>query len=262
MLRFSCANVKLVKTAKLLGVKADRRNLDRTEFCGFSLLAGHDCPNAKDCRSCAVEYTDGSRGVEDGPYTQYRCYAATAQARLRGVYDMHAANSEAIRAVIIRGVKATADLIDNALPQHIRVVRIHPGGGDFFCATYLKAWLEVARRRPNCLFYVYTKALPLLKRYVQQYPRGVDLSRGILSHNFMVTASRGGTHDHLIEGLDIREAQVIYHPRESGSMPIDSDDTHAALPGGSFCLLIHGTQPAGTPASVAWEAIRTDKVAA
>jgi hypothetical protein len=39
-------------------------------------------------------------------------------------------------------------------------------------------------------------------------------------------------------------------------LDIDHDDSHAALPGPSFALLIHGIQPAGSEAGKAVRALR------
>ncbi len=56
--------------------------------------------------------------------------------------------------------------VDNVLddlyqlkPTH---VRLHQAG-DFFSAKYYRAWLEVARRRPDVVFWVYTKSINLLR---------------------------------------------------------------------------------------------------
>ena len=38
---------------------------------------------------------------------------------------------------------------------------------------------------------------------------------------------------------------------EAGYLPIDHDDSHAATVGGSFALLLHGVQPAGSEAAEA-----------
>ena len=78
----------------------------------------------------------------------------------------------------------------------------------------------------------------------------LDPSNGVLLPNFMITASRGGKYDHLIEPLNMREAVVVNYDSEA-TMDIDHDDSHAATMGGSFNLLIHNTQPAGSIAAAA-----------
>jgi hypothetical protein len=118
------------------------------------------------------------------------------------------------------------------------------------------AWLDIARGFPQIRFYFYTKALPFIQRYVYSHPEGVALSHGILAPNVRITASYGGTHDHLIPELKVRYAKVILREEDAGGLPIDRDDSHAALSGGSFALLIHATQPRGTDAAKAWDKLR------
>ena len=43
---------------------------------------------------------------------------------------------------------------------------------------------------------------------------------------------------------------------EELGLPIDHDDSHAALNGGSFALLLHGTQPKDSDASKALKALK------
>ena len=74
--------------------------------------------------------------------------------------------------------------------------------------------------------------------------------------NFVITASYGGTHDHLITKRRLRSALVILEESiaDDKGIEIDHDDSHAANPDtkrDSFALLIHGTQPAGSEAGKA-----------
>jgi hypothetical protein len=113
--------------------------------------------------------------------------------------------------------------------------------------NYFDAWLELAVRRPDVRFYAYTKSLPFwIKR------------RAILPDNFLLTASRGGKADHLIDEHGLREARVVFTEQEADDLglEIDHDDSHAALPGPSFALLIHGVQPKGSETGKAVRALR------
>jgi hypothetical protein len=114
-------------------------------------------------------------------------------------------------------------------------------GGDFFKRSYLLAAVQIAAMRPDTLFYGYTKSLDHL-RYVDM----VDPPNGVVRPNFLITTSVGGKYDHLIPKLGVRTASVIFAECEARNMPIDHDDSHAATPGGSFALLLHGVQPAGS----------------
>jgi len=253
--RFSPANSKLAKTAKAMGI-AKRRAYS------FNILAGHDCPYARDCRS-QVNVVDGKRKIEDGPDCRFRCYGASMESRLPDVYALHKANSDDVRATIQSGgVEALVAKLDAALDPSAELVRIHADAGDFFHRKYFEAWLKLSQlpHRRGCRFYCYTKATPYLKWYTHHF-EGHDLKHGVLTPNFRVTASRGGKRDDLINTLNVREVEVVFSEREA-TREIDSDDTHAARSGGSFNLLLHAAQPAGTPAAVAWEKLRRAKVEA
>lgn len=237
---FSACNDKLIKTAEKL-------NVSPSAYYSFDLRAGVTCPFAKECKS---QVKDGK--IVDGPHCKFRCYAASAECRLPVVYNLRQRNTQAVKRK--RTYAAIYRMLVRNLPPHARVVRLHTSG-DFYSYDYLKAWIDVAKGFPQVRFYAYTKALPHIERYVYEHPEGVSLSHGILSPNFRITASYGGTHDHLIGRLKIRSARVIMSEDEA-TLPIDTDDTHAALSGGSFNLLIHATQPLGSDAAKAWDKIR------
>ena len=249
-MRFSPANTKLQKTAKVLGVKKSRA-------WSFNLLAGHDCPYARECKSQVNVTPDGKRTIQDGPDCKFRCYGASMECRLPDVYALHAENSADVRATLKSGgIEALVAKLDAILDPSAEVVRIHADAGDFFNRHYFLAWMGVTqlRHRRGCRFYFYTKALPLIEAWAATQV-GVDLSRGILAPNVRITGSRGGTHDHLLGVLNLREAEVVLS-EDAATHEIDSDDTHAARSGGSFNLLIHAAQPRGTEAARAWEKIR------
>ena len=74
----------------------------------------------------------------------------------------------------------------------------------------------------------------------------------------MVTASRGGKYDDLIDLHGWKEALVVYSEAEAAErgLEIDHDDSHAAFGSENFALLIHGTQPKGSHASQALQQIK------
>jgi hypothetical protein len=142
-----------------------------------------------------------------------------------------------------------ATLLLTSLSPYAGVVRVHVAG-DFFSQAYLDAWLAVARARPRTRFYAYTKALPFWLRRRDEL--GTGREPGELA-NFVLTASVGGTHDHLIAGHGLRSARVVFSEDEAADLglPVDHDDTHAMTHGGDFALLVHGAQPAGSEAAKA-----------
>lgn len=204
----------------------------------FSLPAGHACPFAKECFSKSDLLTGR---ITDGQHCRFRCFAATNEARATSVRKQRWHNFNLLRDS--RTEAKIGNVIQRSLPHGMDKVRVHVSG-DFFSERYFVAWVNVALNNPLVTFYGYTKALPFWVKYLNDIP-----------NNFRFTASRGGTHDHLIEEYKLRSAEVVFSPEEAAAkgLEIDHDDSHAiAADGMSFALLIHGTQPPGTEASKAW----------
>ena len=230
-LKFKDANDKLKKMAKKLGIKLKT----------FTLPAGYTCPGAKDC----LAYADRKTGkIKDGKDTQFRCFMASLEATFPSLRAMVWENLEVIRKALKMGVDECADLIHNSLPKKFDVMRVHVGG-DYFSEEYLLAWIEVAKRNPSKVFYSYSKSLHLMKRHA-------------LPSNLVLTASRGGKHDELIDLHGWKEAVVVYSEQEAADkgLEIDHDDEHAAFGVKDFALLIHGTQPKGSAASEALKEVK------
>jgi hypothetical protein len=95
------------------------------------------------------------------------------------------------------------------------------------------------------VFYSYSKSLHFFKQFA-------------LPSNLVLTASRGGKHDDMIELHGWKEALVVYSEQEAidKGLEIDHDDTHAAFGNDNFALLIHGVQPKGSAASQALSLIK------
>ena len=230
-LKFGTPNAKLKKMTKELGLR----------LVTFTLPAGYTCPGAKDCLSRADRKTGK---VKDGKHTKFRCFMASAEARSPSLRNLVWHNLELIQKALKGGVQSCADLICESLPEKFDVMRVHVGG-DYFSKNYLKAWVEVATRNTDKTFYSYSKSLHLL----------ADVAR---PDNLVLTASRGGKHDDLIDLHGWKEALVVYSEQEAidKGLEIDHDDTHAAFGKKNFALLIHGTQPKGSVASQALQALK------
>lgn len=211
-----------------------------TAIATFSLPAGHSCPFAKDCFSKADKLTGR---ITDGKHCQFRCFAATQEARHTSVRKSRWHNFDMLRS---KSVEKMTELIQAALPKGYTYIRVHVSG-DFFSEKYFLAWLNVALNNPLVTFYGYTKATPFLVKFKQYIPR-----------NFRFTASKGGTCDKLISKHKLRSAEVVFSVKEAAAkgLEIDHDDSHAITADKSFALLLHGTQPAGTPAGEAWKKIQ------
>jgi len=231
LLKFGEPNAKLKKMLKELKLKLKT----------FTLPAGWSCPAAKDCLSRANRETGK---IQDGPDTEFRCFAASAEATYPSLRKMVWRNFGLLKDALVDGVDACADLICASLPDKFDIMRVHVGG-DYFSKKYLQAWIEVAKRNPEKIFYSYSKSLHFFKEFA-------------LPDNLVLTASRGGKFDELIDLHGWKEALVVYSEQEAidKGLEIDHDDTHAAFGKDNFALLIHGTQPAGSMASKALQLIK------
>ncbi len=211
------------------------------------MRAGHDCPFAHECRSKVVVDSEGKTSIKDGKHTKFRCFGATSEIRSKNLRLLVTHNAELVRSAGLKNTKALVNLIDRSMHEDARIVRVHTTGGDFLTKQYLQAWLDVAEMYPDVIFYGYTKALPYYVAMKDMFP-----------DNFRFTPSRGGTHDHLIDECGLYEARVVYHPDEAEKLgwPIDHDDSHAMAASQSFCLLLHGQQPAGSDASESLKFLR------
>lgn len=239
MITFSEANSKLLKLQAITG---------RTVF-SFDLLSGHTCPGAKDCFTKVVyDWVTDTYHLFDGPDQEFRCYAASQENQYPGVYNKRLENW--IKMSELTSPNAMAAAIEVAMPNHAATIRIH-SGGDFFSMSYFQAWILVAKRNPLKRFYAYTKFLPAWVKFI-----------GIIPANLILTASRGGHYDHLIDQHGLREAKVIYHESEAGDLSIDSDDSIAADPdrrNEDFCLLIHGQGQKNSPQALIHAALTRAK---
>jgi hypothetical protein len=199
----------------------------------FSLPAGHACPFANECLSKADKLTGK---LTDGPNTQFRCFAASAEAVYPNVRLARWHNFDLLKK--LNSVKA-ADLILASLPKKANIVRIHVSG-DFFNESYFLAWLQVAKLRPEVLFYAYTKSLIYWVNYIKEIPS-----------NLVLNASEGGKLDAQILEHGLKFAKVVYSPEEAEKLglSIDHTDEAAYKTKESFALLIHGQQPKGSKAS-------------
>ena len=210
----------------------------------FSLPSGFTCPGANECLSKADRVTGK---IKDGPETVFRCFSASQESLYPNVRAARWYNLDLLRNA--KTSERMKSLILASLPRKVDIVRIHVAG-DFYSQAYFDAWMGVANDRPGIRFYFYTKNIPLWLARLDTIGRGY--SPGILS-NFVPTASIGSKYDNLIKQHSLRTARVVYSEQEANdlALEIDHDDSHAMNYGDDFGLLIHGTQPKGTPAAVA-----------
>ena len=227
------------KSDCLLSISKDNSKLDHPYF---SLPAGFTCPFANKCKTLVPR---DRKKIDNKLLQQYgdmRCYAGSEEARYPNAQKMRWTNKDLLDKFDQQG---KTNLILNSLNYFIQnngkfdVFRIHESG-DFYDMEYFDSWIEVARQKPNILFYAYTKSLPFWVERIGNIP-----------NNFKLIASVGGKRDDLISKHDLRYAIVVNSPEEAKNLklPVDVDDTLAYNYNGNFALLIHGTQQAGTELS-------------
>jgi len=271
MIKFSKGNVKLqrLKSVPALAQYFTKTGRSTKKVYSFDLLSGFSCPFADKCKSKVVvtlpvpfpitrNVINGKRKVVDGANTEFRCFSASQEVTYTNVYNLRKRNFDAMRA--IKNRSGMFRLLHDNLPKDAGVVRIHVAG-DMFNLSYFDAWLFVAAANPDVLFYAYTKSL---RYWVDRLGNGVD-TFSIIPDNLILTASRGGREDHLIDQHNLREAVVVHSEAEAEKLgyEIDHDDSHAANPmtaNQSFALLIHGIQPKGSKAAEAIKKLKKDGV--
>ena len=214
-------------------------------IANFSLPAGWTCPFAKECLSKSNPLTGK---IIDGEHCRFRCFAATNEARATTVRNARWRNFHILRDS--RSVEKMGQVIQDSLPPNMDKIRTHVSG-DFWSEKYFLAWVNVAMNNPMKTFYGYTKALPFIVKYKKYLPS-----------NFRFVASKGGTHDHLIAKHHLVFAEVVlsFEEADEKGLEIDHDDSLAFSGKKSFALLIHATQPAGTPSAAAWSKLKRDGV--
>ena len=250
MLSFSKANAKLDQLHDVDELQYWLQ--DRRKVYSFDLISGWSCPQAKDCLSKVhVINADGKKKLIDGKDCKFRCFSASQEATFPNVYKKRKANFDILR--IGQSSYEIASGIADVMPANLGICRIHVAG-DFFNQRYFRAWHLVAEWYPDRLFYAYTKSLNFWVEDREHLPK-----------NMVLTASRGGRLDHMIDEHNLRESVVVYSEQQADDLGlvIDHDDSHAAIPSqrnNSFALLIHGQQPKGSKASEAIKELKKNKV--
>jgi hypothetical protein len=239
MLKFSSANAKTKNLASIPQLAKYLAGGNRVY--SFDLPAGHSCPFAKLCLSKVVVGRNGKKKLKDGKDTAFRCFSASQEVAYPNVYNARKYNFDALRSLHLNDMVRK---IDSSIPVDCGILRLHVSG-DFFSPAYFQAWIEIAKQRKYLLIYAYTKSLPYVEKHKEMIPS-----------NFVLTASYGGKRDDLIKMLRLRFARVIFSKSQAGHLPIDHDDSHAAIRGKSFALLLHGMQPTGTVASQSLRKLR------
>jgi hypothetical protein len=244
MVKFSVANAKI---EALLNVEELQPYLaNGLKVYSFDLLSGYSCPFANECLSKVI-VNNGKRSIKDGPNTEFRCFSASQEVVYTNVYNLRKNNFDTVKS--LKNTESMVDTIQSAMPKDLGICRIHVAG-DMFNQDYFDAWIQIALNNPGRLFYAYTKSL-------QYWVNRLDL----IPDNLILTASRGGRLDNLIEKYGLRSTVVVFSPEQAAELglQIDHSDELAARPSiknNDFALLIHGQQPKGSEASNAIKVLK------
>ena len=225
----------------------------KLEWPYFSLPAGYTCPSATVCKNFPAKWEGPIRGgkfkkpstweknVKPGPETKFMCYAARAQ----GQYP--SANVQVFKNINLLNKMKTkekmANLIIKSMSHHgidnTDIFRIHEAG-DFFSQEYFDAWIEVAKKMPQTLFYAYTTSLPFWINRRNGVPK-----------NFKLIASMDENNEQTILDNNLRYSRVVNDENEAKKLglPIDVDDMVAWGTEDNFALPLHGPQPKGSEAA-------------
>ena len=175
----------------------------------WNLPTGHTCPFALEC----LVKVDQKTGKADNQSTAYRCYASSHE-RFDGVRRHRWNNYEWVK----RGKPPV-------LPRDAKAIRIHMSG-DFFNQAYFDLWLNICYQNPRVEFWAYTKSL------------GYWVNRlSVIPKNLVLTASKGGRQDELIEQNNLKHVTIIASKKDANGLLIDTNDNLARKRFINFALI-------------------------
>jgi hypothetical protein len=176
----------------------------------WNLPTGSTCPFAMECK-VTVDRITGKFDIHRG---QYKCYAAGPE-RFPGVREHRWKNFEHTK----NGNKPI-------LPKDCKAVRIH-ASGDFYNQDYFNMWVDIAKENPSIEFWAYTKSLNYWIKKINDIPT-----------NLILTASRGGRLDYLIDEYNLKNVTIYKSEFEvPQNIPIDTNDDYARMPLINFGLI-------------------------
>ena len=175
----------------------------------WNLPSGFTCPFAIEC----LVKVDRHTGKFDNKSKAYRCYSAM-QERFPAVRNHRWANFDFLR-----------DGGKPEIPKKAEAVRIHMSG-DFYSQDYFDMWLDICNENPKIEFWAYTKSLKYWVKRINEIP-----------DNLILTASKGGRNDDLIDEYNLKNVEIIKTKEEAKGKPIDTCDDQARIPNVNFCLL-------------------------
>lgn len=248
-LRFSPANAKTTKLQKYPQLK---KYLQGRKIYSLDFLSGVSCMGARDCLAYVV-HKNGKKKLKDGPKTEFRCFSASQEVLYGNVFNLRKHNLDLMRQLKTEEKITNQILAD--IPKNCGILRLSVAG-DIISQEHFNSLVNVAQKRQDILFYGYTKSLPYWTSYI-------DTGKTLPS-NLVLTASKGGKYDNLIDQYKLRSAKVVYSQYQAKrlGLPVDHSDIHAADPAKKnqdFALVIHGQGPKNSKHAKAWQRIKKNK---
>jgi hypothetical protein len=87
-------------------------------------------------------------------------------------------------------------------------------------------WLKLCEKHKEIEFWAYTKSVNYWVNRLNEIPS-----------NLVLTASRGGKNDNLIEKHNLKNVEIIKKKEQANGRPIDEMDIQARIPNVNFCLI-------------------------
>jgi hypothetical protein len=220
----------------------------------LSVPAGHTCkPWATKCFTFADKETGK---ITDGKHQEFRCYAASMESRYPAhrkslwnnyhILNEHKHDPEEVYKTLLSSVLPYIHEHQKEYEQDPKI-RIFGTSGDFWHENIYKGCLALASALNPIRVYWYTKSIPFIIKYQNIEPPNLEQN-----------ASIGGRYDHFIELFGLKSAKVVHSYEEAYNLglPIDQRDELASEAGGSFAILLHGTQPKGSNAAKALQQLK------
>lgn len=226
----------MMENSRLLKFSNDNTKVGEN-VATFSLPAGWTCPFAKDCH---MKVGREGKTREVGKDAKFMCYAAWMEMSRKSLRNNHWHNYDLLNDA--KTITDKVNLMVKSLNYHFHengkteYVRIHESG-DFYNGEYLQAWVEVAKKFPDIIFYGYTKSLPILlknKNLIDEVP------------NIKLNISAGSSKPELEGEINYPVASVYETPEQvlAVGQLVDIDDSIARDKKNlnNFALLVHGMQ--------------------
>lgn len=214
----------------------------------IGLPAGYTCPFADKCKTFAHRkgkefplQPGQDKRLKLKQTGDIRCFAASREAQYKDLRNLRWRNLDLLNE--FKGdLTGMTDLLLRSLEYYehtkkkIRIFRVHDSG-DFYSQEYFDAWVAVAHKRTDILFYAYTTSIPYWAERIEELPK-----------NFRLIASKGGKRDDLIDKHDLRQAIIVTDKGDAirQRLNIDVNEFLAIFSDKDFALLVHNTQAKGT----------------